>query len=385
VGSKLIRKVTLNRLKTPLQSPVEPCQHRLNGNLALDDCSREIGRRLGITDTASCIAVELYRLNEVRYSRNRDHYLRRYHSELSRLKTVTAAFDGMASRGWIDHDKKPAGTRNNGRQSSARILPKLAEFVYEIANHQNISKIPAPTPKELIVLRDKAGELKDYNDSQHTSRRRDRLKKHGELILSADIHGATVAPMTRVYNDKWTRGGRAYAAWQRLPKADRRLIQIDSEPVVELDYRCIHPSILYAERALQIPADCYDVDGVERGHVKLALLIIINAASELQAIHALAHKIGGDSYLKQARQIIDAVVIRHKPIAGAFFNASWAHLQCVDSTIAESVWWQMTRAGVPCLPVHDSFIVAESATDTLRNAMAEASEKSLGVVLEVTD
>ena len=34
---------------------------------------------------------------------------------------------------------------------------------------------------------------------------------------------------------------------------------IDGEPMLELDYKSIHPSLLYAEKGLTVPSDCYDI------------------------------------------------------------------------------------------------------------------------------
>jgi hypothetical protein len=52
----------------------------------------------------------------------------------------------------------------------------------------------------------------------------------------------------RVFNNSsFKQGGRFYGAWwQSVPREYRGLIRINGKPTVELDYRAIHPRILYA-------------------------------------------------------------------------------------------------------------------------------------------
>ena len=223
--------------------------------------------------------------------------------------------------------------------------------------------------------------------------------------MSSGITGCELGPMVRIFNEAWNRGGRAYALWQNVPKVERKLFRMGVEPMAELDYRSIHPSLLYAEHGLSVPDDCYDIPGYQskgdRDKVKLAVVILINADTLNSAVMALAAEIENQARghrglkiltrtedipgyrLNEARRLIEAVKIHHKPIRAAFHSGAGARLQAIDAAIAEAVWWTMYTRGVVVLPVHDSFIVQESKAAELEEVMIDAAEKVAGVALAV--
>ncbi|HCS18031.1 MAG TPA: hypothetical protein DIW45_09945, partial [Erythrobacter sp.] len=85
-----------------------------------------------------------------------------------------------------------------------------------------------------------------------------------EGLISVDARQAAgpclAAPVSRIFNLDLHRGGRFYthgASWQNIKRELRKSVQINGEPVVELDYSTLHPALLYAEAGAPLPGDCY--------------------------------------------------------------------------------------------------------------------------------
>ena len=260
---------------------------------------------------------------------------------------------------------------------------------------------PEGYPVELIIMRDSNKANVAYNDSRETNRQRKKLSCYNEMLMGTEITGAEIGPMVRIFNEAWSRGGRAYGLWQNVPEVQRRNFLIAGKPTVELDYRAIHPSILYSEKGLPLPSDCYEIDDCERDQVKLALLILINSNTLKTCTLALAAEYEnkaraalGDQMLSttdeipehritEASRIIEAVKKHHKPIADSFHSSAGVRLQNIDSAIAEAVWWTMYKRGILVLPIHDSFIVEIEHAALLENIMKEAAKELTGAQIQV--
>ena len=97
------------------------------------------------------------------------------------------------------------------------------------------------------------------------------------------------------------RGGRFYGAWwEYIPKNFRRYVTINGQPTVEVDFKEIHPRLLYALAGVTPPDDLYDLGirdpnipyDVTKGHYKKQREIIkkfINALiNDERGVHRLS-------------------------------------------------------------------------------------------------
>lgn len=357
----------------------------------------------GATVTEAAIALQLYKYHELNYSRRAAEYCSVYHSKLSSRRKVIPGIDRLESGGYVVNHRQKPGTHNRTR-SVVVATDLLFDVVGAVLSG---SIVETPPPLRLVELRDaKKNPIPYDTKARQVVDMERRLRGHGQLTLDVEISGTEIAEMIRIFNNSsWKQGGRAYGPWQSMPKQERAGIEIAGEATVELDYTAIHPSLLYAEKGLQLPDDCYvvaDIDGnmYPRRDVKLALLVLINAESLKSARMAIAGELmrrwcemNGlqpsendipPECVKQAGALIEAVKKRHKPIADAFHSGAGLRLQNIDARIAEAVWWTMTKRGVVVLPVHDSFIVQRSRADELEALMIEAAERIAGTVLRVT-
>ncbi|QDI75221.1 hypothetical protein [Leisingera aquaemixtae] len=192
----------------------------------------------------------------------------------------------------------------------------------------------------------------------------------------------------RVFNDNdLATGGRFYGGWwQNVPKAYRRHLTVNGKRMVEIDYSNLHPALLYAQEGVVPPVDCYrgifaaDVEargGNElRSTVKAAFNAMLNAEKELRQA---PKGVEPGKFSMKWRELSDAVLAAHKPIAHHFYTGAGKRLQRADSDVAERVMLDFIDRGIAILPIHDSFLVHEGHSDLLEDSMRKALREVCGV------
>ncbi len=367
----------------------------------------------GGSETFAAVAIALYTEavgvgRWVSYSRRKPHYAmpRRYRSRLYTYAAIIGAADRLDAMGLIDHAKAVPGQR--GWQSAMRAKPELVSLV-GTALENGLVLIKPPEP---IILRDSAKNPIDYRDTRETIRMRREVEAQNEAIAGAQFGGTNVvqfvAPLRRIFNERLSQGGRFYAeggGWQQLSKPERLKLQIAGESVVEVDYSQFHPALAYAELGFAAPPDAYNVPGVDRPLVKIAVNVMLNSTARNGARHVIAHKREmfrvileqGDlpdvpicelwqmaeathpgyaqAASNRAQGLIDRLLIKHAPIASLFFTGIGLRLQRLDSDIAEGVMREMRRRGIVVLPVHDSFLAPASKAPELEAVMIDVAAK----------
>lgn len=188
----------------------------------------------------------------------------------------------------------------------------------------------------------------------------------------------------RVFNNgSFEQGGRFYGAdYQQLNEKARSNILINGNPVTEVDYCGLHINMLYNMQGLPAVEDPYAVfDGSPlRKLFKKALLITLNADSRRGAVAAfnigLKHDSKTRSLLKahnmSTMKIYELIDAYFSSIRHYFYSGIGLTLMNKDSIIADNVLRHFTQKGIPCLCVHDSFIVEEQYSDELKKVMSDA-------------
>lgn len=314
----------------------------------------------------------------VSYSRNKNHYNMpaRYRSRLFTHAKVTQGADYVTGQGLVIHDKVKPG--NLGWQSSLMAKPDTMARVSEILRMG--PKLEAATPSEIIELRDEAGKKADYQENFQIRTMRTRLAAMNEAIRATLFTGVLPNAMIRIFNKSFNRGGRFYAlggSWQSMSKHARKQIQINGEPVVEIDYSTLHPALIYAQAGVPMPDDCYDIHSWPRDLVKRAVLILINVRTENGARTAIAQqeemrllaRPNSSEAHRVAKELIADIKARHWRIADAFHSDRGIELQRLDGDLAEAIMHIMLAANVVVLPVHDSFLVQKSQASRLEETM----------------
>lgn len=352
----------------------------------------------------------------------------RLHSLWLKHKPTTAAVHALHRAGYIELHKG-IYFEANSRRTRIRASEKLVALF--IRHRFNLDSVEAQD-KELVQLRGpkingKQGAIIDISRGNHAATARP--FKEGVLRINAALSNASIelhlseqsyiehyvkrlngkkAPspphplhnrLCRVFNVSFDFGGRFYRHWaQGVPRELRRFIRINGEPVMELDYKAIHPTLLYAERGLAIEGEVYVPFGwpyAFRPVFKLLMLAAINADDLDNAVKGARHGIYRNPELMAAfpecltnRWLVpafEALAHLHKPIADEFFNGAGLRLQRKDSEIAERVMLTLLDRGVVSVPIHDSFLVAHPHTDALREVMLATSKDVSGVTIQVDE
>ena len=180
-------------------------------------------------------------------------------------------------------------------------------------------------------------------------------------------------------NSDFKQGGRFYYHWtQRIKSEKRKDITIDANDTVELDYSCLHLSMLYGLENLIPPnGDLYALPGIDssfRPIIKKAVNIAINAKNEtsaMQAIREASIEFTEKTGLTPPRPkiILEALKEAHSPIKKYLCTGYGVRLQYFDSSIAEQIMLSLAEDDICCLCIHDSFIVAKEYQDRLYSLM----------------
>lgn len=214
----------------------------------------------------------------------------------------------------------------------------------------------------------------------------------------------TLKVLRRVFNNgRFDQGGRLYGGfWQSLPRESRKFLRINHMNTVEEDFSSMHINLIYWRKELPVPdGDLYTLAGFPEGTrkvVKTCLLTMINAKPRSKAMGSINARIRGYKFVtknigwekKSVKKIIpkkDRIILppgvkieevikafekKHEAISDWFFSGKGRELQFWDSVVAVRILLKLAAEGVPCLPVHDSFIVSEPNVRGLRHVMSEA-------------
>lgn len=205
---------------------------------------------------------------------------------------------------------------------------------------------------------------------RETLRRKDRASIH---LVGTQLY--------RVFNKTFTRGGRWYGHWsQNIPSVYRPKIRINGEPVTEIDYDFFHVAMAYDMIKAQRPDadDLYlppNVDERNRKLCKRLLLTLINAATIGDAHSSTGlykyknPDVGPFGKKTTIKSLSKSLQKMHEPIKEFLGSAAWGKCQFEDSEIAKKIMLDFAKDGIACLPIHDSFIVAQRHKERLRKLM----------------
>ena len=176
-----------------------------------------------------------------------------------------------------------------------------------------------------------------------------------------------------------------------LPQEIRKTLRFNNKSTVELDFKALHPTILYSLENKEPPKHIYlynkHKEPLRRRIAKIVLLIAFNAKTRESGIcaaqSALRERYGIRVTQKEINCVVKALEKHHKPIAKYFFSGVGPRLQRIDSQTMINFLKESTKFGIFCLPYHDSVIVAERHEHWARGEMICAYRKALKQVCRV--
>jgi len=330
------------------------------------------------------IAAKYYESPWRMISLNRNNYLNetRYRKIYLKYDLFKGVLDDLVSLGYVDKSKY-FFSRTEGKSFQTRIKAnnKLLNFLdFDI---KKIERDPEAPEEETVIKKDENGKLIDYVDDRFDKKKREELRNYNNLLRRTNIntdaidllykYDPTCITVKRIFNGE-SGGGRFYGGfWENMPKADRKKLKINNEEVCELDYSTLHPTICYATKGIQLDGDAYTIEGCERNEVKKAFLILFNCKSRKHALNTMR----SEFHINDAESLLQKIELKHSAIKNSFYNPPYGlFLQRMDSNLAEKIINYFTLKGIPCLSIHDSFIIAKSYESELRSVMEEVFYKS---------
>ena len=288
------------------------------------------------------------------------------------------------------------------------INSKLMDVVAPLLKHESVKW----THDNVLTLRGKDKKPLEFQRSNKAKKMISQINRINSVIkkVTFTFKGEKIDDVQyrRIFNRSFESGGRYYTnkgVIQTMKQTERLQLQIDGNPVVELDYSAHHPRMLYTMCDIIMPDgfDPYCVDWGEgydkkevRTYVKRALLIMINAESLKQASQAIGdmkrrdkkiEDIGGmalyksipesEGGVKKAKILIQKLSDHNFPIASFFNTGCGLELQYADSTMSAYILDHFVDIDEACVAIHDSYIVKESLKDELERVMKKAYEEVL--------
>jgi hypothetical protein len=326
------------------------------------------------------------------YSRNKNHDYR----EIS-FRRVLSGVEKIVNAGLAAERRTKPGHR--GRQSDLRGTKCLTEIF------DRHGQKPVYGPREQIILRSrKDGSLLPMRPSRELSRQVDRIN---EMLRSTAI-GLEMTGAIRLQNGLWLferleedqfgnprllqqrlrldemaghrvftsnlkRHGRFYCPAQNIPGSARLQMTIRGSQVCELDFRSMHVALAYSLCGASMDGEPYEgIAGFPRKKAKAALLTAFNAIDEPAAIASLTDNRQGKRVCasrNEAQRLLDALKVRHAPIAKMFCSDAGMALMNLDSRIMLTAVDRLIAQGIPCFPVHDSLVIPQQHEDTAQEAL----------------
>lgn len=199
--------------------------------------------------------------------------------------------------------------------------------------------------------------------------------------------------------------GRMYSGplgHQWMSEKTRATICFDGGPSVELDYSAMLPRMLYHTLGVDFAGDPYalwrdDTTESQRLLAKLVVIVAINTRSRRSAIRACVQKsrlwMKSGKALRKAKalrralketgltfgQVYDLAAKVHAPIAEKYFGRGiglWT--MRLDSEVALNVMYHFAQRNIPCLGIHDSFVVPRRHKAELRRVMLQTYRDKFG-------
>lgn len=331
----------------------------------------------------------------ISFSRDKNSYRasKRFDKIFLRYKYVIIIVDFLIKNGYIEYH---SGVKfvHFARESRIRASKKLLRLFRKY--HAEGGVILRRNPP--IILKDENKKEIDFDldnlEVKTIIRNVNKINKCLDRhIISADVPWDEFADFmvtcpdneqsrkyVRVFNNSDIKqGGRFYFHWtQRIKSEHRKYITIDGRRTVELDYSCLHLSMLYGRENLIPPeGDLYALPGIDscfRPIIKKMVNIAINAKNETSAMQAIRVDISefeDKTGLVSPRPkiILEALKKTHSPIQKHLCSGYGVRLQNLDSSIAEQIMLSLAEDDICCLSIHDSFIVAKEYQDQLYHLM----------------
>ena len=193
-------------------------------------------------------------------------------------------------------------------------------------------------------------------------------------------------------NGSFAYGGRLYGGWWvNCPKKLRNKITINGKPTILRDFSGCAIRMLYHKAQIDYSHDPYLLEPLMaceqeyqlgkdyfREPVKRMMQALINGeAGKKNEQIRMPSGWTFRPYFKR-NEIVDLLMAKHNLISDYFYSGIGLKLQRIDSDIALDVINNLQNKGIPCLPIHDGFIVSIQNNYLLMQEMGFSYQRWMG-------
>lgn len=318
------------------------------------------------------------------------------------FQKLSPTIDALASRGLIEKfapkfKKVRTTIRARGRLLEAALSAEVQlSDIVRAAGQQRIVLTVRP-PKRYAYGTRVSNAWIDYPESDETRRLRAEMD---ELNSFLSLHTITLrgepAPAFNLWRSFTIRSeidprtfslhGRLYGGfWMILPEAERRHLRIDGEPVADLDFTAMFPTLAYIRAGFSPPeGDPYAIRGLEahRGAAKAAMSALLSSGPLRSLPPRVREELPEGWTLAKLRE---AVTDLHPALSGSLEQDLSLEFMFIESRILMAALRDLMSQGVPALPMHDGMMVPAGKAKAGRRAMEHASRAICGVAIPVAE
>ena len=332
-------------------------------------------------------------------------------------KPLIAVIDALGEHGFIDNKPKPnrwglapePDAEDTGHTSEFIIKDEAIKLAWNLGINKktifekastHLRLKPYVNPKEGIRKRKM---FLDYDDDAYTRRAEKRMKAYSDFMLKQKVRLVyykqiiDIEPqhLRRQYRDYDNSNsliyeGRCYPYWVRLSSNERKRLKINNNKTVSLDFKSSQIRWLYlwhTEEKLDPDYDAYDLEvnghKINRDIVKKMNMYLLNTDSALKQTRYLKYwyqeldnegKKKNDWSGKEQAKIFketlelkgvttatmrNAYLDKHDSIRQYFLEGTKGgqYVAWIESNIIYELAYQATLKGIPCLIIHDEFLV----------------------------
>ena len=359
-------------------------------------------------DDPQALGVVISNLISCHRKNRRLVYSRNTSKRANSKKKITAyriikAVDHLTEQGWVINVIGKAHAQKEKREVSY-ILPTdqfINQFCSDVESIR-LAELAYAEAYMYLELRDEDKNPINFRPSHKTKALEEVVRKLNTILEICTIRDGNGQELNnfycRIFNKDFEHGGRFYRADVLLinnEQGDRLDITINGNKVVEVDYSNLHFRIAAAQEGIDLDSVQNDVysgvlkDGeysaINRKIVKLAVNIMFNSLDKRKAYGAINKEIISrktDEYtLGTGKEVAERIYKAYPAFTSLFCQGDGygSVLQNLDSELASDVLRAMISHNVPCLPVHDSFLVERKHEQLLIQTMADCFRERFNV------
>lgn len=341
-----------------------------------------------------------YQKNSIQIPLNKNLYSGKSRRNITYQPELRTCLLWLRQEGYIEQTKAAHQNKDgNWIPASYQLTSKWLEIARKYSPHterknQLLKSITRNPDLPVIEVRKDGKKVrqKPHKDKQMW---KDRVIAYNRRLESHDFKfgGEQLPPVlfsvTRIFNDgSYTRGGRYYSTFHGFNSQLRLMTKIDNQPVAEVDYKGLHPSLLYQKAGIEEPArDAYTIGNYPRKMVKKAFNILINNKNPDRVNQSLVYYLNRSrkEYVSEKHPIaIDkeycltlekAIREHHKPLERFFCTGVGLELQHHDSELCSHIFdYFLVYTNTIPITIHDSFIVKQTDLQHLAEAIRYAEQ-----------